>query len=271
MSFVIVGVGPTGIELAGALAEIAREMLRHDFRSIRPAEARIILMDGSPRVLPGYPVDLSEKAECLISKLGVEVRKSVRVVEVDREGVTLEGDSGTERLTASTVLWAGGVAASDFGRKLTTRTGAETDKSGRIRVNPDLTIPRYPDIYVVGDLALGFRTDGRQLPGVAQAAMQGGAYAAKAIVKRQNGSKELPPFEYFDKGDMAVIGRAAAVANIFGFHVSGFPAWIIWLFIHLMYIVEFQSRVLVFIQLGISIFDVQPGCAADYGNRRFGL
>ncbi len=274
LTFIIVGAGTTGLELAGALAEISQETLRHDFRSIRPEEARIILMEGSPRVLPAYPEDLSAKAERLLMKLGVEVQKSVRVVDVDREGVAFHADNMTERLAARTVLWAGGVMASDFGRKLAARTGAETDKAGRIRVNPDLTIPGYPAIYVVGDLALAFRPDGRQLPGVAQVAMQGGAYAAKAILKRLSGPKELPPFRYFDKGDVAVIGRAAAVANIFGFHVSGLPAWIIWLFIHLMYIVEFQSRVLVFIQWGFQYLTFSRGArlitgiaASDWSHR----
>lgn len=259
LTFVIVGAGTTGLELAGALAEISRETLRHDFRSIRPEEARIILMDGAPRVLPGYPADLSAKAERLVAKLGVEVRTTVRVVGIDRGGVILEVGSATERLAARTILWAGGVTASDFGRKLAARTGAETDKAGRIRVSPDLTIPGYPNIYVVGDLALAFQPDGRQLPGVAQVAMQGGAYAAKAIAKRLSGRKNLPPFRYFDKGDIAVIGRNAAVANIFGLHLSGYPAWLIWLFVHLMYLVEFQSRILVFIQWGFQYLTFSRG------------
>lgn len=250
LTFVIVGAGTTGLELAGALAEISRETLRHDFRSIRPQEALIVLIEGSPRVLPPYPEDLSAKADHLLTILGIQVRKGVRVVDIDRDGVTFEAGSERERLEARTVLWAGGVKASDFGKRLASRTEADTDKAGRIRVKPDLTIPDFPDIYVVGDLALASRADGRQLPGVAQVAMQGGAYAAKAIVRRMNGSKEPTAFRYFDKGDMAVIGRAAAVANIFGLHVSGFPARLVWLFVHLMYIVEFQSRVLVFIQWG---------------------
>ena len=164
-----------------------------------------------------------------------------------------------ERLAARTILWAAGVVASDFGARLAARTRAETDKAGRIRVNADLTIPGYPNIYVVGDLALARRPDGRQLPGVAQVAMQGGGYAAKAIIKRLKGAVELPPFRYFDKGDMAVIGRAAAVANIFGFHISGWPAWIMWLFIHLMYLVQFQSRILVFIQWGFQYLTFSRG------------
>ena len=259
LTFAIVGAGTTGLELAGGLAEIARETLRHDFRSIHPEDARIVLMEGAPRVLPTYPPDLSAEAERLVTKLGVEVRTNVRVVGVDREGVTFQAGNVRERLAARTVLWAAGVVASDFGARLAARTGGETDKAGRIRVNADLTIPGYPNIYVVGDLALVRRADGRQLPGVAQVAMQGGGYAAKAIIKRLKGAVELAPFRYFDKGDMAVIGRAAAVANIFGFHVSGWPAWMMWLFIHLMYLVQFQSRILVFIQWGFQYLTFSRG------------
>ena len=210
-------------------------------------------------MLPTYPPDLSAKAGQSVVKLGVEVRTNVKVVGVDRDGVTFQRGSVKERLAARTVLWAAGVVASSFGARLAARTGAETDKAGRIRVNADLTIPGYPNVYVVGDLALSRREDGAQLPGVAQVAMQGGGYAAKAIIHRLRGAGELPPFRYFDKGDMAVIGRAAAVANIFGFHVSGWPAWITWLFIHLMYLVQFQSRILVFIQWGFQYLTFSRG------------
>jgi NADH dehydrogenase len=250
LTFVIVGAGATGLELAGALAEIARETLRHDFRNIRPEEARIILMEGGSRVLAGYPEDLSAKAEKLVSKLGVELMKSAMVTNIDEEGVTYKQGDELKSLKARTVLWTGGVTATEFGRKVAERTRAEAERNGKIKVNPDLTIPGYPEIYVVGDLALSFDKHGKPLPGVAQVAIQGGGYAGKTIKARLAGKKDIPPFHYFDKGDMAVIGRAAAVANIFGFHVSGFPAWVIWLLIHLMYIVEFQSRVLVFIQWG---------------------
>jgi NADH dehydrogenase len=266
LTFVIVGAGATGLELAGSLAEIARETLRHDFRAIHPEEARIVLMEGAPRVLPTYPEDLSARAERLVAKLGVEVRTGVRVVGVDRAGVSFATGGLTERLAARTVLWAAGVVVSDFGRKLAQRTGAETDRAGKIRVNADLTIPGYENIYVVGDLAGARGADGKQLPGVAQVAMQGGAYAARAIVKRLKGSTELPPFRYFDKGDMAVIGRAAAVANIFGFHVWGWPAWTLWLFVHLMYLVEFQSRILVLIQWGFQYLTFSRGARLITGD-----
>lgn len=250
LTFVIVGAGATGLELAGALAEIARDTLRHDFRHIRPEEARIILIEGGPRVLPSYPEDLSAKAEQLVSKLDVELMKSTMVTNIDEEGVTYKIGEHVKLLKARTILWTGGVTATEFGHKVAQRTKAETDRSGKIRVNPDLTIPGFPEIYVVGDLALSLDEHGKPLPGVAQVAIQGGDYAGKTIKARLAGKKEVQPFHYFNKGDMAVIGRAAAVANIFGFHVSGFPAWVVWLFIHLMYIVEFQSRVVVFIQWG---------------------
>jgi NADH dehydrogenase len=259
LTFVIVGAGATGMELSGALAEIATETLRHDFRKINPTEARIILMEGTPRVLGAFPEDLSAKAEKLVTRLGVEVIKGVMVTNINADGVTFKRGDSVEQLAARTVLWAGGVTTTPFGTKLAERTRAETDRSGRITVNRDLTIPKYPDIFILGDLARAMDKEGKPLPGVAQVAMQGGAYAAKAIRKRLSGETELPPFHYFNKGDMAVIGRAAAVANIFGFHVSGLPAWLIWLFIHLIYIVEFQSRVLVFIQWGFEYLTFSRG------------
>jgi NADH dehydrogenase len=266
LTFVIVGAGATGLELAGALAEIANETLKHDFRRINPTEARIILVEGGDRLLASYPPDLSAKAEALVKKLGVEVRKGVMVTGIDANGITYSKGGTVERLAAKTVLWAGGVTMTSFGRKLGERTRAETDRSGRIKVNPDLTVPTYPNIYVTGDLANGPGKDGKPLPGVAQVAIQGGAYAAKTIRKRLLGETDIKPFEYFDKGDMAVIGRASAVANIFGFHVSGLPAWLIWLFIHLMYIVEFQNRVLVFVQWGFEYLTFSRGARLITGS-----
>jgi len=259
LTFVIVGAGATGLELAGALAEIARETLRHDFRHINPSEARIILLDGAPRVLTAYPEDLSGKAEKLVSHLGVEVFKNAMVNNIDADGVHYSHNGEDTKLPARTVLWAGGVTANDFGRKVAERTHAETDRSGRIKMLPDLSIPNYPNIFVVGDLAFSLDEHGKPLPGVAQVAIQGGRYAAKAIRSRLDGKQTVPPFRYFDKGDMAVIGRAAAVANVFGLHLSGFLAWFIWLFIHLMYIVQFQSRVQVFIEWGFEYLTFSRG------------
>jgi NADH:ubiquinone reductase (H+-translocating) len=259
LTFVIVGAGATGMELSGALAEIANETLKNDFRRINPREARIILMEGGPRVLAAFPEDLSAKAEMLVSRLGVEVEKGVMVTDIDANGVTYKSGDESKRLLAKTVLWAGGVTANAFGRKVGERTHAETDRTGRIKVNPDLTVPGYPDIFILGDLALSLAEDGKPLPGVAQVAIQGGAYAAKTIRARVNGKKDTKPFHYFNKGDMAVIGRAAAVANIFGFHLAGFFAWLTWLFVHLIYIVEFQSRVLVFVQWGFEYLTFSRG------------
>jgi NADH dehydrogenase len=185
--------------------------------------------------------------------------KGVMATAIDSSGVTYKRGDATEKLAAKTVLWAGGVVTTSFGKKLAERTKAETDRGGRIKVQPDLTIPNYPDIFVVGDLAAPLGKNGKPLPGVAQVAIQAGAYAAKTIRARVQGKENLPPFHYFDKGDMAVIGRAAAVANVFGMHVSGLPAWLIWLFIHLMYIVEFQNRVLVFVQWGFEFLTFSRG------------
>jgi NADH:ubiquinone reductase (H+-translocating) len=248
LTFVVVGGGATGVELAGAIGEIARQTLRNDFRSICPEEARIILMDGAPRVLMPFPEDLSRKATQALERLGVEVRSGVMVKRIDREGVTIAEGAREVCLNARTVIWAGGVAASPLARTIARNTGAETDKSGRIKVQSDLTLLGFPNIFVIGDLAFLHDRSGRPLPAVAQVAMQGGAYAAKAIVKRIKKGNDSLPFQYFDKGSLAVIGRAAAVANVSGVKISGLPAWLVWAFIHLMYIVEFRNRVLVFIQ-----------------------
>src|ERR1700684_2214188 len=251
LTFVIVGAGPTGVELSGAIAEIARQALKNDFRSINPEEAQIILLDGGPRVLMPFPEYLSEKAHRSLTSLGVQVRCGVMVKHVNEEGLTIESEKGADSIAAKTVIWAGGITASPLGRILASRTNAETDKGGRVSVKPDLTIPNYPDIYVVGDLASATDEKGKSLPGLAQVAMQGGQYAATVILRKVKGQRELPPFHYFDKGSLAVIGRASAVADIFGAQLSGLIAWLVWVFIHLMYLVNFQSRVLVFIQWAI--------------------
>ncbi len=266
LTFVIVGAGATGMELAGALGEIARETLRHDFRNIRPQEARIFLLEGGSRVLPAYPEDLSLKAEELVSNLGVHVIKDAMVDTINEEGVVYKHAGQEISLDAKTVLWAGGVTTNAFGRRVASRTRSESDHAGRIRVNPDLTIPNYRNIFIVGDLALMKDERGKQLPGVAQVAIQSGHYAGKAVLEQLKGNNERKPFHYLNKGDMAVIGRAAAVADIFGFHVSGLIAWIVWLFIHLMYIVEFQSRVLVFIQWGFQYLTFSRGARLITGD-----
>src|SRR6266478_4259898 len=193
LRFVIVGAGATGVELAGAIGEIARQTLKNDFRSIRSQDAEIILLDGAPRVLMAFPEDLAQKAAASLARLGVHVKTGVMVKDIDHDGVTVESHTGTDRLESKTVIWAGGVTAPALGHTLATRTKAETDRGGRIKVNPDLTVPSYPDIYVVGDLALASDRSGKPLPGVAQVAMQGGTYAAKGIVRKLEGGKPPSP------------------------------------------------------------------------------
>jgi NADH:ubiquinone reductase (H+-translocating) len=224
------------------------------------------LMDLAPRVLMTFPEDLAHKAERSLAKLGVRVKCGVMVKEIERDGLTIEIGGTTEHLDGRTVIWAGGISASPLGKTLASRTKAETDKGGRVKVNPDLTIPNYPDIYVIGDLAAAVDAAGKPLPGLAQVAMQGGAYAAKAILRKAKGEAPLPPFRYFDKGSLAVIGRASAVANIFGFHLSGLPAWLVWALIHLMYIVQFQSRILVFFQWAIQDLTFNRGARLITGS-----
>jgi NADH dehydrogenase len=248
LTFVLVGGGPTGVELAGALGEIAHDTLRRDFRSIRPQEAVILLVEGGPRVLPTYPADLSAKAEASLVRLGVTVRSNAYVTGIEPTAVTVKTPTGVERIAARTAIWAAGVQASPFGRILQVRAGAQLDRGGRVMVNPDCSVPGHPEIFVIGDLG-HLEQDGKPLPGVAQVAMQEGGYVARLIQKRLQG-ESVPAFRYFDKGNLAVIGRAAAVAQIGRVHMSGLLAWLTWLFVHLMYLVEFSNRVLVFIHWG---------------------
>jgi NADH dehydrogenase len=198
-----------------------------------------------------FPDDLAEKAARSLTSLGVTVRCGAMVKHINRDGLTIESDYTLDHIAARTVIWAGGITASSLGQIVARRTNADTDKGGRVKVRPDLTIPNYPDIYVIGDLASAVDENGKPLPGLAQVAMQGGQYAARAILRKVKGQPELPRFQYFDKGSLAVIGRWAAVANAFGIHLSGILAWIVWVFIHLMYIVTFQNRLLVFMQWAI--------------------
>jgi NADH dehydrogenase len=257
LTFVIVGAGPTGVELAGALSEIARDTLRHDFRSIHPEESQILLLDGSPHVLPSYPEDLSEAAARSLVKLGVQPRTGVRVTDVDAGGVTFSGPGGSQHIDARTIVWAAGVTASDFGTVLERRAGAQLDGQGRVVVAPDLTIPGHPDIFVIGDLAR-FDQDGKPLPGVAPVAMQQGRYTAEAVEKRISG-RTIEPFHYHDKGSLAVIGRAAGVADFGRLRFHGTPAWLLWLFVHLMFLVQFRNRLVVFIRWGFQYFTFDRG------------
>jgi NADH dehydrogenase len=247
LTFAIVGAGATGVELAGALGEIANDTLRHDFRHINPAEAGILLIEGADRVLPAFPPELSAKAEMQLIALGVRTRHSARVTNIDSEGVTLLFGGKTERIAARTVMWAAGVRASRLGQVLAERAGATLDRAGRVCVEPDLSVPGHPEIHVIGDLANFIHQTGAPLPGVAPVAMQQGRYVARLIRRRLRG-ETVAPFHYFNKGNLATIGRNRAVAD-FGFlRIAGFVAWFLWVFVHLMYLVEFENRLLVFVE-----------------------
>ena len=245
LSFVIVGAGPTGVELAGALGEIANDTLRHDFRHIDPTESRILLVEGESRVLPAFPPDLSEKAERQLIELGVHTRTGARVTQIDSEGVTMRIGDAEERVIARTVLWAAGVRASRLGKALAAHAGATLDRAGRVIVEPDLSIPGHPEIHVIGDLASFSHQGGKLLPGVAPVAMQQGRYVARLIRARVAGRAFAKPFHYFNKGSLATIGRNKAVADFGKLHIAGFFAWLTWVFVHLMYLVEFENRFLV--------------------------
>jgi len=258
MTFVIVGGGPTGAELAGALAEIAHHALVEDFRSIDPREARIVLVEGLPRALSSFLPDLSEKAGHALERLGVEVRTGARVTDVNAGGVSLEG----ERIAARTVIWAAGVAASPLGRTL----GVPLDRAGRVLVEPDLSVPGHPEVYVVGDLA-SLEQDGTPVPGVAPAAMQEARHAAANIVRRARG-EPTRPFRYIDKGTFAVLGRGAAVGMLRGgLKLWGFPAWLAWLGIHIAFLIGFRNRLLVLINWAYSYLTYRRGARLITGRR----
>ncbi len=255
MRFVIVGGGPTGVELAGAIGEIAHDTLRRDFRVIRPPEASIILVEAQERILPTYPPDRSASAQRQLERLGVEVRTSTLVIAVDGHSVRVrsgEGAVGTEAdIPTRTVLWAAGVLVTSFVRAVAAATGAETDRAGRVIVGPDLSIPGHPEVFVIGDAAVQPWREGRAVPGVAQGAIQPGRYVARAIRGRLSGQAG-PPFRYRDRGDVAVIGRLAGVTNIpwlgpFG-RAGGFPAWLLWLGIHIVYLIGFANRIVVIVR-----------------------
>jgi NADH dehydrogenase len=235
LTFVIVGGGPTGVELAGALAEIARQSLRQDFRSIRPESARIILLEGGPHVLATFPATLQRTARASLARLGVEVRTGSVVTNVDEQGVQFGG----EHISAQTVLWAAGVAASPLARSL----GVPLDRAGRVLAEPTLRVPGHAEIFVVGDVC-ALHQDGRPLPGVAQVAKQEGAHAARNVARAIRGEPVLP-FRYRDFGNMATIGRGSAVADFGRITASGFVAWLIWIFIHIFWLIGFRSRFVV--------------------------
>ena len=244
LSFVIVGAGPTGVELAGAICELARDTLRHDFRSIDPRATRVLLVEGADRVLPVYPPGLSAKAEKSLERLGAEVRLNTLVKDVDEDGVILESGGQRERVPARCVLWAAGVRASSLARVLEKEAGASLDRAGRLLVEPDCSLPGHPEIFAIGDIANFSHQSGAPLPGVAPVAMQQGRYVARAIARRLE-RREVEPFRYRDKGSMATIGRKAAVADFGRIRFSGFPAWLLWSAVHILFLIEYENRVLV--------------------------
>jgi NADH dehydrogenase len=270
LNFVIVGAGPTGVELAGTLAEICRHALANDFRSIDPSRARIHLLEGGPHVLPAYPEDLSRSAVQQLRRLGVDVATSTMVTKIE-PGVIYVGET---RMDAAVILWAAGVAASPLGEKL----GVPIDRAGRVLVEPDLSIPNHPEVFVIGDLAALKDATGKSLPGVAPVAIQEGRFVAELIteglksgappfsrsLREEGGIDQSPrssrsPFQYHDKGSLATIGRAAAIAQFGRIHISGFLAWLAWLFVHILFLIGFRNRVLVFIQWAWSYATYERG------------
>jgi NADH:ubiquinone reductase (H+-translocating) len=273
LNFVVIGAGPTGVELAGTLAEISRHALAHEFRSIDPARTHIILLEGGSRVLPAYSDDLSRSAEEQLQRLGVEVRTGVMVTQVEPGSVHFAGT----KLNAAVILWAAGVAASPLGKQL----GAPVDRAGRVMVLPDLSLPGHPEVFTIGDLASLKDDQGKPLPGVAPVAIQQGQFVAKLIRREiessgapsfsrssgEGGDFDSPPaFKYWDKGSLATIGRAAAIAEFGSIHISGFVAWLAWLFVHILFLIGFRNRLLVFIQWAWSYVTYERGARLITGS-----
>jgi NADH dehydrogenase len=269
LTFVVVGAGPTGVEMAGQIAELARDTLRHDFRSIDPRRGRILLIEAAERVLTSFPASLSARAERSLANLGVTPMLGRTVVGIDDAGVSVAGrDGDRQRLEARTVVWAAGVTASALASRLAELTGAECDRAGRVTVESDLTLPGHPELFALGDMVRVRAGDGttRTFPGVAPVAMQQGRYVAKVVTERLRG-RTSAPFRYRDKGNLATIGRRAAVAEIGRLKLSGSIAWATWLLVHLWYLVGFQNRVLVFIRWSFSFFTHGRGGRLITGGR----
>lgn len=258
LNFVVVGGGPTGVELAGTLSGIARRALADEFNSIDPKQTRTILLEGGPRVLPAYPEDLSRSAEAQLRELGVEVHTSAMVTGIEPAAVIM----GQTRVPAAVIIWAAGVAASPLGKKL----GAQTDRSGRVLVNPDLSIPGHDHVFVIGDLASLKQDNGQPVPGLAPAAIQEGKATARNIVRDLEG-KPRKDFHYLDKGSLATIGRAAAVGEFGKVHISGFLAWVAWLSVHIFFLIGFRNRILVLIQWAWSYFTYEQGAQLITGDQ----
>src|SRR6266404_1977109 len=260
LTFVLVGGGTAGVEMAGTIAEMARLALTGDFRHIDPRSSHILLFEAAPRILPAYPEKLSERAREHLQRIGVDVRTNAKVESVDAEGVVVNG----ERIASPTVLWSAGVVASPAGRWL----GAETDRSGRVKVNADFSVPGHPEIFAIGDTAavvapsrnlFGGRRDPGLLPGVAQPAIQEGKYVASIISRRVRGQSPPAPFWYWDKGNLAIVGRTFAVADLNPFRFVGVLAWLLWIGIHIYFVIGFANRLLVMLQWGVSFWTKRRG------------
>jgi NADH:ubiquinone reductase (H+-translocating) len=269
LTFVIVGGGPTGVELAGAIAELAYSTLKKDFRNIDTSEAKVVLVEGLDRVLPPYAPELSAKAEASLEQLGVKVQTKALVTNIEDNVVTIRQGENVETVASRTVLWAAGVKASGVGKILAEHTGVELDRVGRVMVEPDLSIKGYPQIFVIGDLANFTKPDGKPLAGVAPVATQEGKYVADLISKRLEGGT-LAAFEYFDAGSLSVIGRHSAVADFGSVKMSGFFAWLIWVFVHIYYLIEFDNKLVVFIQWTWSYFTRKRGARLITGDESLG-
>jgi NADH dehydrogenase len=252
LTFVVVGGGPTGVEMAGAIRELAAHTMRYDFRHIDPATCKVIIVEGQDRVLGGFHPKLSRKALDALQKMGVEVKLDCHVTDVQADHVMVKPDGGKAdayRIETATVVWGAGVTANPLGKLIAAAVGGvQTDRAGRVPVNPDCTVGNRPDVYVIGDLALFKGPDGKPLPGMAPVAMQQGTYVADAIVRRVKGENPKGPFKYWDKGMMATIGRAKAVCETMGFRFNGYLAWLAWLFIHILYLTRFENRMMVLFQ-----------------------
>jgi NADH:ubiquinone reductase (H+-translocating) len=258
LNFVIVGGGPTGVELAGAIAELARHTLKHDFRSIDTTEAQIMLLEGLDRVLPPYAPELSAKAEASLHRLGVTVKTKTLVTNIENNVVTAKQGETIEHIPTRTVLWAAGVKASAMGKVLEQRAGATLDRVGRVMVEPDLSIANYPDVFVIGDLANFAHQGDKPLPGVAPVAMKEGEYVAKLVQARLKGAT-LPRFTYSDVGSLAVIGQNEAVVDLGFMKFSGALAWLVWIFAHIYYLIEFDNKLIVMLQWGWNYFTSNRG------------
>lgn len=261
LNFIVIGAGPTGIELAGAIAELARYTLARDFKNVHPSETKVVLLEGGPRVVPAFAPELSQKSVAQLSELGVQVRTEAVVKNIDEHGVTL---ASGERLSAGTIVWTAGVASSPMLAQL----GVEVDRGGRAKVNPDCSLPGHPEVFVIGDAAYLLGDDGKPLPGVSPTAMQQARYVAKLIEREVRGSGiKREPFHYFDKGSMATIGRSRAIAQVGKLKLSGLIAWLAWLVVHIWYLIGFRNRILVLLDWAWAYLFYRRGARLITGGR----